>query len=453
MPPPASFKAPPFVLQLHLAATVPKAAVSILKAPHDPQAAWPPLPLQAASSKAPPPVLLTSDATTVPDEAQLVIAEEQQIVDKLAEEQKAAEKNVENLIEAVEGAVKKMDEMMTEKVVHLHAALVIHKEVLNGVAEQTRALQALLPEGKQIIGRHHATICDEEQQVHATFRKNEMLFDSKKEEAMMMMKEVVLQTYEKAKQEFEEWAKMVMQKVLIAESQSFFATQEEVGPHAPKHPPTWKAEPCKTWTGSVSGGATPSATALLRELTHKRPWSQRGKLLADACGEEVKEGEGRKKEDEEEEEEETEAESVLGELVSTDVGTSCSGIIGMFIPPALHQAAQPQKTVDATSSELVHGLAANNVKLEAIIGSLAVIQETHNKLIQQQKGIDGILHSVVEELKEQGGRLDDLASQHQRSGGSHGFSSGSGSGSFKMVVFPGDHDSSLSGTQSSNGTA
>ena len=273
----------------------------MLKAPHGPQAAWRPLPLQAASSKAAPPVLLIDDATTVPDDAAplLVIEEEeeeqQQIVDTLAEKQKAAEKNVKNLIEAVEGAVKQMDEMMIDKVERLRAALVIHNEVLNGVKEQTRALEALLPEGKQIIGRHHATICDEEQQVRATFRKEEMLFDSKKkEEAMMMMKEVVLETYEKAKQEFEERTKMVMRKVFIAESQSFFATQEEVGPHAPKHPPTWKAEPGETWTGSVSG-ATPSATALLREWTHMRPLSQRGKLLADACGEEVKEGEGRTK--------------------------------------------------------------------------------------------------------------------------------------------------------------
>ncbi len=441
--------------QLHPDATVPKAAVLMLKAPHGPQAAWRPLPLQAASSKAAPPVLLIDDATTVPDDAAplLVIEEEeeqQQIVDKLAEKQKAAEKNVKNLIEAVEGAVKQMDEMMIDKVERLRAALVIHNEVLNGVKEQTRALEALLPEGKQIIGRHHATICDEEQQVRATFRKEEMLFDSKKkEEAMMMMKEVVLETYEKAKQEFEEWTKMVMRKVFIAESQSFFATQEEVGPHAPKHPPTWKAEPGETWTGSVSG-ATPSATALLREWTHMRPLSQRGKLLADACGEEVKEGEGRKKE---EEEEGTEAESVLGEIASTDVGTSCSGIIGMFIPPALHQVAQPQKTVDATSSEVVHGLAANNAKLEAIIGSLAVIQETQNELIQQQSAIDGSLHSVVEELKDQGLRLEDLASQHQRSGGSHGCSSRDGSGSFKVVSsLGGDHESSLSQTQSSNGT-
>ena len=154
----------------------------MLKAPHGPQAAWPPLPLQAASSKAAPPVLLIDDATTVPDDAAplLVIEEEeeqQQIVDKLAEKQKAAEKNVKNLIEAVEGAVKQMDEMMIDKVERLRAALVIHNEVLNGVKEQTRALEALLPEGKQIIGRHHATICDEEQQVRATFRKEEMLFD------------------------------------------------------------------------------------------------------------------------------------------------------------------------------------------------------------------------------------------------------------------------------------
>ena len=513
------------MLQLHPAATVPTAAVLMLKAPHGPQAAWPPLPLQAASSKAAPPVLLIDDATTVPDDAAhlLVIEEEeeqQQIVDKLAEKQKAAEKNVKNLIEAVEGAAKKMDEMMTkkvehlhaalvihhgvldgvaeqtralqallpegkqiigrchaaicdaedklaekqkaaeknvknlieavegavkkmdemmaEKVEHLHAALVIHNEVLNGVAEQTRALQALLPEGKQIIGRYHAAICDEEQQVHATFRKEKMFFDSEKEEAMMMIKEVVIQTYEEAKQEFEERTKMVIEKVLIAELQRFFATQEEVQPHAPEHPPIWKAEPgSKTWTGSVSG-ATPSATALLQALTHMHPpWSQRRKLPADACGEEAKEGEERKKEEEEEEEEETGAES---------------GIIGVFIPPALHQAAQPQKTVDATSFELVHGLAANNAKLEAIIGSLAVIQETHAKLIQQQSDIHGILHAAVEELKEQGGRLDDLASQHQRSGGSHGCSSRDGSGSFKMVALPGDQESSLSHTQSSNGT-
>ena len=92
--------------------------------------------------------------------------------------------------------------------------------------------------------------------------------------------------------------------------------------------------------------------------------------------------------------------------------------------------------------ELVHGLVANNAKLDAIKDSLVVMQETHIELSQKQSEMHGILSSVVQEQQHLRFKLDGLVSQPQKSGRrSLQCSSGEGSatGSF-TVVDPGDGD-------------
>ena len=93
--------------------------------------------------------------------------------------------------------------------------------------------------------------------------------------------------------------------------------------------------------------------------------------------------------------------------------------------------------------ELVHGLVANNAKLDAIKGSLVVMQEMHIELSQKQSEMHGILSSVVQEQQHLRFKLDGLVSQPQKSGrrSLQCSSSGDGSatGSF-TVVDPGDGD-------------
>ena len=356
--------------------------------------------------------------------------EQTAVVDKMEEKQKAVEEKVEKLIAAVDKAVVNMNDMMSDKVKRLREALVFHREVLDGVEAQTKALQALpLPEEKKILGGCHAIDDEEKVNVEKAARQEiveaikmlmETMHSSLQVSIMKSMKSHI-QSQQKSRQMFEESRRHCMYEVLT-ELRGFFISAKLLSPCGEE-----AEEDGKTWTGSVSGGPTPSATALLQSLIPKCPLSQMPTANDDAGGEEAK---GEEEEEEEEakaeEEEEAEAESAQCEIV-----------------PACATAGVQFLSHDKQwMLELVHGLVANNAKLDAIKDSLVVMQETHIELSQKQSEMHGILSSVVQEQQHLRFKLDGLVSQPQKSGRrSLQCSSGEGSatGSF-TVVDPGDGD-------------
>ena len=358
--------------------------------------------------------------------------EQTAVVDKMEEKQKAVEEKVEKLIAAVDKAVENMNDMMSDKVKRLREALVLYREVLDGVEAQTKALQALpLPEEKKILGGCHAIDDEEKVNVEKAARQEiveaiKMLMEtmhSSLQVAIMKSTKSQIQSQQKSRQMVEESRRHCMYEVLT-ELRGFIIAKllSPCGEEA--------EEDGKTWTGSVSGGPTPSATALLQSLIPKCPLSQMPTANDDAGGEEAKGEEEEEEEEEEakaEEEEEAEAESAQCETV-----------------PACATAGVQFRSHDQQwMLELVHGLVANNAKLDAIKGSLVVMQEMHIELSQKQSEMHGILSSVVQEQQHLRFKLDGLVSQPQKSGrrSLQCSSSGDGSatGSF-TVVDPGDGD-------------
>ena len=358
--------------------------------------------------------------------------EQTAVVDKMEEKQKAVEEKVEKLIAAVDGAVENMNVMMSDKVKRLREALVLYREVFDGVEAQTKALQALpLPEAKKILGGCHAIDDEEKVNVEKAARQEiveaiKMLMEtmhSSLQVSIMKSMRLHIQSQQKSRQMFEESRWLCMREVLT-ELRGFIIAKllSPCGEEA--------EEDGKTWTGSVSGGPTPSATALLQSLIPKCPLSQMPTANDDAGGEEAKGEEEEEEEEEEakaEEEEEAEAKSAQCETV-----------------PACATAGVQFRSHDQQwMLELVHGLVANNAKLDAIKGSLVVMQEMHIELSQKQSEMHRILSSVVQEQQHLRFKLDGLVSQPQKSGrrSLQCSSSGDGSatGSF-TVVDPGDGD-------------